>query len=768
MEFENRLKELENDLSTVNCHISSQSSKNIQAKFLNFASSNPNIIASKSQIESKSHLVKKTIILNKIEELKKGRKLSDQFTKTLRSKYSYVFDIYSYVSNNTNDLLLSISSTGKVLSINDETIREHLYMVGSTGSGKSRSLESYIIQTMIAGKSGCLITPLPGLYEEISRFILFYSDFRDNLLDLKSKIDDIKYSSEFIHFKNSEFLSKKDFKFFSFLENISTVDLENKFPPLKYMLIDLSDFGNATKKNPYTINPFELTDSELIEDCVERMMQSIARFSDTPLSATPRLENVLTTIFTLAIVNKKDLFSMNDILESLKDLVENNKSSHQILKALDKYDEPIIKLVRNYIKNFLSMVTKREFSQIFESSFNRIINLQKSRVVSRMLDTKKTTLNLEKVINETSDRKTFILVNLPCHLDGSSFLGTFLLNSIESIILRRTEDQRKSTFHLFLDEFFQYVDKSIAERFAIVRQSGLAYCIAHQNLSQLETSDSSYINAIFGNTSTKIIYNLKDPDDAEKLSKTCFAVTGEMERVTISTGNTITEMTGYNISKGSSTGETNTKQESTSHGESWGDAFSSSHGESFSNQTGTNYSNTNGSVLSAKSEHRSSSSGYGSGGSSSTNKGQTSQESSSHNTGGSISNGTSNSIAINKVISSSSGETSSKSKGSSRTIQVQKLSFNEEMSILSQSIQKLDKREHFVCFNRLVTHQAYSLDSLVLKLHQSLLFDYLKGEKIYLEIQKRLPEFKENIITEKTTMKSKLDIQIDHDLEGIF
>lgn len=68
-------------------------------------------------------------------------------------------------------LLGKNTSTGNKINISEKDRRLHMHVIGSTGTGKSKFLESMIRQDILAGCGLCLVDPTGALYENIVRWI---------------------------------------------------------------------------------------------------------------------------------------------------------------------------------------------------------------------------------------------------------------------------------------------------------------------------------------------------------------------------------------------------------------------------------------------------------------------------------------------------------------------------------------------------------------------------------------------------------------------
>jgi type IV secretory pathway TraG/TraD family ATPase VirD4 len=95
--------------------------------------------------------------------------------------------------------------------------------------------------------------------------------------------------------------------------------------------------------------------------------------------------------------------------------------------------------------------------------------------------------------------------------DVSNIIGSFLLNAIMNAGFSRidTPEERRRSFHLFLDEFHNYTTFSIVNMLSEIRKWKLSLTMANQYLHQL---DVDVKNAVLGNVGTIICFRLGQAD----------------------------------------------------------------------------------------------------------------------------------------------------------------------------------------------------------------------------------------------------------------
>jgi hypothetical protein len=131
----------------------------------------------------------------------------------------------------------------------------------------------------------------------------------------------------------------------------------------------------------------------------------------------------------------------------------------------------------------------------------------------------KSTINLRSVL----DNRGILLVKLPKGILGemdAQLLGSLLLSKIFATALgrARVKAANRNTFHLYVDEFQNFTNDTVAHILSEARKYGLYLTLANQNLSQLNANLGSHniLDAVLGNVGNLIAFRL-GPSDAEKL-----------------------------------------------------------------------------------------------------------------------------------------------------------------------------------------------------------------------------------------------------------
>ncbi len=671
--------------------------------------------------------------------------------------WTHFSELYGYVVTlaSPDKLFVGVSNTGQVLSITDKERLEHQYILGKTGVGKSKLLESMIIQDLLNGRGGTLIDPFGSLFRELSSFVLFYNDLRTQLTDIQQTIEAFlsKYRRQIEHLSTSK--EKIPTQTLSLFEDIVDADLESIFPPLRCKIIDLSEQASFQSPNPYRINPFQQEEGEALNDLTDVLIRSIERHTGQDSSETPQLATNMEGLFSHMITEGKQLTDLLPTIDLLAECArpprKNKPSPQQLLKSLESQDNPTAKQAA-WTLRFLLKFSSHEFNKAIHSLVNRL-RLFNNPVVYNFLNTPETTLHLEQEVNgiDEQGRAPFLLFHIPTDDSKSGMVATFLLSKIDKIIRKRTEAQKRNPFFVYVDEFPEFVDLQLAKNFAQTRQFGLSYTIAHQNFDQLKESDPEGVimGTAFKNCSTKLLMQVSG-DDAEYVVKQCFELTGKMEEVTYSTSTGNTTAIGYRVGKSITETKTRSESSSSSTSEKWSKTFSSTVGKSTAQAIGNSTSQTDstgkssgrsdnqnssetrslsrpwsddgttstGSVISMT-QQQNSSQAHGTSTSNTTTSTDNQSTSEGNQTGGGKTEGTGQTTGSSDGFSKQFGLSLNLGNSSSTTINHRFYSLTDERTFLTQEVQSLPKREFFIC-RGLEPLKARTLDSLIVKLELQL------------------------------------------------
>jgi len=131
----------------------------------------------------------------------------------------------------------------------------------------------------------------------------------------------------------------------------------------------------------------------------------------------------------------------------------------------------------------------------------------------------KSTIDFRRVL----DGRQIMLIKLCKGVLGeldTELLGSFILSKIFVTAMGRAavKAERRGPFHLYVDEFQNFTNDSVAHMLSEARKYGLCLALANQNLSQLHANQGrqNIVDAVLGNVANLIAFRV-GPADAEGL-----------------------------------------------------------------------------------------------------------------------------------------------------------------------------------------------------------------------------------------------------------
>ncbi len=140
----------------------------------------------------------------------------------------------------------------------------------------------------------------------------------------------------------------------------------------------------------------------------------------------------------------------------------------------------------------------------------RLDTFLRPRIIRNMVS-QKTGLDFESILNENK----ILFVKLPQGLIGkenSYLLGSLILSKLHQAAFARQARQNRPPFFIYLDEFHNFITPSIKEMLSGVRKYNVGLVLSHQDLQQLQREDTELLNSVLGNTYTRIVFRVGEPD----------------------------------------------------------------------------------------------------------------------------------------------------------------------------------------------------------------------------------------------------------------
>jgi type IV secretory pathway TraG/TraD family ATPase VirD4 len=203
-----------------------------------------------------------------------------------------------------------------------------------------------------------------------------------------------------------------------------------------------------------------------------------------------KMEHILRYILLTLLDQPKA--NMRDIIRILQD---------------EEYRKKCIKNVVNPdVKNFWI----KEYDKYGKNDVTPILNKVGAFLVhptiKRLLIDNADSLSFRKIMDE----KKILLVNISkgsLGVDVANILGSLLLSTLTSAAFNRIdlEEDKRVPFHIYLDEFQNYTNKTLTEMLSELRKFKVTLTLAHQYLHQL-SDDIRY--GVLGNVGTVICFRI--------------------------------------------------------------------------------------------------------------------------------------------------------------------------------------------------------------------------------------------------------------------
>lgn len=179
---------------------------------------------------------------------------------------------------------------------------------------------------------------------------------------------------------------------------------------------------------------------------------------------------------------------------------------------------------KDFRREYLKSVHDPEVVYFWEKGFQMLVGRPQGPILTR-LDTflrpktirrmvsQKTGLNFREIM----DGKKILLAKLSQGLIGTEnayLLGTLLVSKIHQTAMARQVQQAKERVHFFvyIDEFHNFLTKSMADLLSGARKYNLGLVLAHQDLRQLWERDKEIANSVISNPGTRVCFRVGDFD----------------------------------------------------------------------------------------------------------------------------------------------------------------------------------------------------------------------------------------------------------------
>ena len=256
-------------------------------------------------------------------------------------------------------------------------------------------------------------------------------------------------------------------------------------------------------------DPLRCDDPEYLPRTVDSAVGACAQvWGGEDTSKTPLLKRCLRAIF-FALVAAKRPFSDAMALTSASDT---DGLRAELTTGLD---DPIFQAVWDD----LNAMSRREFTETFSSTNNRLLEFLASPGIRQMLSLREQALDVAQCMEQGD----ILLVNLQAQKishDNARLIGTLLTNALFTAAVRRDpREAKRRPFYLYIDECYRFLTEDVESMLDETRKFGLHVTLSHQHLGQLRKYGEHVFNAVMTNTGTKVVFGGLPDEDAELMAK---------------------------------------------------------------------------------------------------------------------------------------------------------------------------------------------------------------------------------------------------------
>lgn len=288
---------------------------------------------------------------------------------------------------------------------------------------------------------------------------------------------------------------------------------------------------------------------------------------------TPTLERILRLIYTSLLDADLTLPQISVLLDYSEKEIRD-----QIIQRIEN------DLIRREWQELSDLQKSREFREETLSAKNRLFRLLTSTALMRFLGIRDRSIDL----TDAMDKQKIILVNLASSQNLSSenarVFGSLLVNQFFESAKQRKRGplgDDPPPYHLYLDEFQNFVSLDMANMLDEVRKFGLFLTMSHQRFGQL---DEDFEDAVLTNARIKTVFGGLRVEDAKRMAEELFIGKLDPLRIKIAIYQT---KHWYKYTRDKVYSRSRSSTESTSHSD--GEGSSTSYSTSSYSGTGQTY-----------------------------------------------------------------------------------------------------------------------------------------------------------------------------------
>ena len=343
---------------------------------------------------------------------------------------------------------------GRGVHITDRDRRRHVYVLGATGTGKSTLLLNMILQDIEAGKGVCLIDPHGDLYEQVLR-----------------------------RMPRSRWQERDD-----------------------VVLFDPTDFDHPVGLNFFECkSPYPDMERSML---INELLQILDILYDLHWTGGPMFEQYFRNALRL-LLGSDETYTLVEM-----PLVFESRAFRDHLLEHCR-DRAVVGFWQDQAETVTGETSLNNMAPYVTSKLNQFTH---NPLLRNILGQPASTVDLRRCMDEGR----ILLVNLSkgrLSTMDTYLLGMLLIGMIFRAAMGRVEmaPEERRTWHLYIDEFQNFMTPSVAQMLSEARKFGLALVLANQHLTQLDdTRRGNIMDAVLGNVASMLCFRL-GVEDARQL-----------------------------------------------------------------------------------------------------------------------------------------------------------------------------------------------------------------------------------------------------------
>jgi hypothetical protein len=322
------------------------------------------------------------------------------------------------------------TTTNDLVYLSQSARRQGLYIIGSTGTGKSGLIENLIIQDITQGLGVCLLDP----HGDLSHAVLarIPSDRENDVIFLD--------------------IAESDYPF--------GLNLFTCTNPLNPVVV-----SEASSKVMHVFKKLWGKGGIVVEDAWGVLLEEMLRNATMTF-----LEASKNTVYTMA---------------EIPILLENEKFRKLLVQSLTN------RHVKNYWTNKYDQLSEKDQREERRSTLNRVSSFLTQPLVEYIVGQAETTIDFRKIMDE---RKILLIKLNKRLEDVTALIGSMVIAELLNAAYSREEIKdikKRKQFNVYADEFQNFATEDFATLLTEARKFGIGTTIAHQTRDQLDVQNRS-------------------------------------------------------------------------------------------------------------------------------------------------------------------------------------------------------------------------------------------------------------------------------------